>query len=99
MLWINRAQPNVWAITAIKLSVNVFRWPDCPVAGFASKWLPRMRPEGMTKVQLLEGYSCTVKVTSDVRGTCLSRSLRKGSAFGNLQPGCRTYGARDHRWD
>jgi hypothetical protein len=84
MLWINRAQPNVWAITAIKLSVNVFRWPDCPVAGFASNWLPRMRPEGMTKVQLLEGYACTVKVTSDVRGTCLSRSLREGSPFGNL---------------
>jgi len=72
MLWINRAQPNAWARTYIKLFQNIsFDGPTVPSRGCAKR-LPGMRPEGMTKVQLLKGYSCTVKVTSDVRGTCLS---------------------------
>jgi hypothetical protein len=63
MLWINRAQPNAWAITDINLSQSVFPMARLSRRRLRFQWLPRMRPEGMTKVQLVarlvlhsEGY-------------------------------------------
>ena len=55
MLWINRAQPNAWATPVIKLFQDVFPMARLSRRRLRFKWLPRMRPEGMTKVQLLEG--------------------------------------------